>query len=174
MPAPIVLTEYDPDWPQQFARERERIWRAVGQHLLVIEHIGSTSVPGLAAKPVIDILAGLRSLDEAPECVAPLAALGYAYVPEYEAELPERRYFHRLVDGQHTHHLHMAQTDSRFWRVQLLFRDYLRSHPETAQAYAALKWRLAEQYRHDRAAYTDAKSEFILGVLARAEAEGAA
>ena len=169
MSAPILLTEYDPAWPEQFARERERIWQAVGPHLLAIEHIGSTAVPGLAAKPVIDILAAIRSLEEAPTCIAPLAALGYTYVPEYEAELPERRYFHHLAGGQHLHHLHMAQSDSRFWRVQLLFRDYLRAHPETAQAYTALKRRLAEQYRDDRAAYTEAKTEFILGVLALAE-----
>ncbi|MEN6410302.1 MAG: GrpB family protein [Anaerolineaceae bacterium] len=166
----IVVADYDPAWARAFAEEKQRIQTAIGETLTGIEHVGSTAVPGLAAKPVIDLLVGIRSLADAPRCVAPLAALGYRYIPEYEADLPERRYFQRQnAEGEHTHHIHMVEPGSEFWRRHLLFRDYLRAHPETAVEYAALKRALAAQYRSDRAGYTDAKSDFIARVMAQAE-----
>jgi GrpB-like predicted nucleotidyltransferase (UPF0157 family) len=92
------------------------------------------------------------------------------YVPEHEDVFPERRYLHRIVEGQHTHHLHIVEPGSEFYRVQLLFRDHLRAHPQVAAEYAALKVRLAEQYRLDREAYTDSKSAFIQNILQQASA----
>jgi GrpB-like predicted nucleotidyltransferase (UPF0157 family) len=151
-----------------FEEERDRISGAIGRWLAAIEHVGSTSVPGLAAKPIIDIMPGLRSLADAPHIIGPMEALGYEYVPEFEAQLPERRYFRRGIPR--THHVHVVEASSRFWRRHLAFRDWLRAHPGDAAAYAELKRKLATQYGADRAGYTDAKSEFILGIEEKAAA----
>jgi GrpB-like predicted nucleotidyltransferase (UPF0157 family) len=164
--APVIIVPYDSLWPQQFEEEKTRLLADIGAYVLSIEHIGSTAVPGLAAKPVIDILIGVHSLAEAPLFIPPLEARGYEYVPQYEDEMPFRRYLHRKINGEHTHHLHMVEPATRFYKVQLAFRDHLRAHSETRDAYAALKLDLANKYRNDRMAYTDAKSDFILGVLA--------
>ncbi|NMC35162.1 MAG: GrpB family protein [Veillonellaceae bacterium] len=161
----MIIVPYDPHWPHQFEEERLRLLEEIGAYVLSIEHIGSTAVPGLAAKPVIDILIGVRSLQEAPLFIPPLEARGYEYVSQYEDEMPFRRYLHRKVNGEHTHHLHMVEPTTHFYKVQLAFRDYLRTHPETRDAYTTLKINLAEKYHNDRMAYTDAKSDFILGVL---------
>jgi GrpB-like predicted nucleotidyltransferase (UPF0157 family) len=163
--APVIIVPYDPSWPQQFEEEKTRLLAEIGAYVLSIEHIGSTAVPGLAAKPVIDILVGVRSLQEAPFFIPLLEARGYEYVSAYEVEMPFRHYLQLLVNGEHIHHLHMVEPDSRFYRVQLACRDYLRAHPESRDAYARLKYDLAKKYRNDRDAYTDAKSDFILGVL---------
>jgi len=166
---PVEIVPYDPRWPARFTRARRAIMSAIGGYIRVIEHIGSTAVPGLAAKPVIDILIGVRSLEDAAAFLPPLAPLGYTYIPQHEAIFPERRYLHRIVNGRHTHHLHIVEPGSDFYRIQLLFRDYLRSHPDAVGQYAELKYRLAEKYRNDREAYTDAKSGFIRDILQRAE-----
>jgi GrpB-like predicted nucleotidyltransferase (UPF0157 family) len=165
---PVRVVDYDPRWPQLYAEEEKRLRAAIGRHLLALEHAGSTSVPGLAAKPTIDILAGVRSLDEAQACIAPLEALGYEYNPEFEDTMPERRYFRLMKDEEHLVHIHMVEITSEFWRTHLLFRDYLRAHPETARAYGELKRALAQQYGPDRDGYTDAKADFIQGVIAAA------
>ena len=169
MSAPVIITLYDPLWVTQYNEEAARIQLEIGEWLAGLEHVGSTAVPGLAAKPVIDILAGLRTLADAPHCIPRLQGLGYRYIPDYELDLPERRYFQKLIDGQHSHHIHMVEVTSDFWRRHLLFRDYLRSHPDDARAYGELKLRLAEQFENDRAAYTDAKGTFINEVMAKAE-----
>ncbi|MEK7247869.1 MAG: GrpB family protein, partial [Chloroflexota bacterium] len=132
---------------------------AIGEWAVAIEHVGSTAVPGLAAKPIIDIMPAIRSLADARHIIAPMEALGYEYVPEFEDDLPERRYFRRGVPR--SHHVHVVETTSTFWRRHLAFRDYLRAHPETAAEYAALKRRLADGYGSDSGGYTNAKTEFI-------------
>jgi len=165
---PIEVLPYDPAWPRRYEAARQDILNAIGSYVTRIEHIGSTAVPGLAAKPVIDILVSVRSLSDAPDFLPPLYPLGYAYQPEHEDVFPQRRYLHRIVNGAHTHHLHIVAAHSEFFRVQLLFRDYLRLHPEAAQRYAELKLRLAQQYRLDREAYTDGKSAFIAEILVQA------
>lgn len=166
---PIEVVPYDPHWPTRFARARRQIQSLIGVYITSIEHIGSTAVPGLAAKPVIDILIGVRHLEDAPEFLPPLATLGYTYIPEHESTFPERRYLHRIVQRRHTHHLHIVEPASEFFRVHILFRNYLRTHPDAAAAYGALKAQLAEQYRCDREAYTEAKSDFIREILRLAE-----
>jgi len=161
---PIEIVDYDTTWPRQFEEEKGRILAAIGRHVAAVEHIGSTAVPGLAAKPIIDILVGLRSLADATNCIDPLKGLGYEYVPQWEAELPERRYFRRVVPRPRTHHIHMVETTSEFWRRQLLFRDYLRAHPEDARAYETLKRHLASRFDVGRH-YAAAKSVFIKTIL---------
>ncbi len=130
----ITIVGYDPKWPELYREELCRILHSIVDLIVAIEHIGSTAVPGLAAKPIIDIIAGVRSLEDAPRCIGPLEAMDYEYVPQYEVYIPERRYFR-----PRTHHLHMVEISSEFWRRHLLFRDFLRSHPDVAQEYAELK-----------------------------------
>ena len=162
---PVEIVPYDPSWPQLFISASREILAAIGDYVAALEHIGSTAVPGLAAKPVIDILVGVKNLEDAPAFLPPLFPLGYHYLPRYEAELPQRRYLERIRAGQHTHHVHIVTLESDFFRTHLLFRDALRADPALAADYAALKIRLAAQYRTDRSAYTDGKSAFIQSVL---------
>lgn len=182
---PIVIADYDPAWARRFEEERAMIVRACCPDAFVrIEHVGSTAVPGLAAKPIIDVMPGVVSLDAFAPNIEKLAALGYEYVQRYEQPLPElndpgmpfRRYFRKDVDGERAFHLHVVQMDSGFWRDHLIFRNYLRTHPDEAQAYADLKRRLASEFNRTMLAqgidinvgYTDHKSEFVASVMARA------
>ena len=165
---PVEIVSYDPRWTALFEEAKREIIAAIGPYVSRVEHVGSTSVAGLAAKPTIDVLIGVHHLAEAPSFLPPLEALGYEYVAKHEAVFPQRRYLRRIVDGRHTHHLHIVEPKSNFFKEHLLFRDYLRSHPEDAARYAALKYELAEKYRGDRDAYTEGKSDFIQGILMKA------
>jgi GrpB-like predicted nucleotidyltransferase (UPF0157 family) len=166
---PIVIADYDPAWAEMYEAERERICEEIGRWVAGIEHVGSTSVPGLAGKAVIDIMPGVRSLADADRCLDGMRRLGYEYVPEFEVDLPGRRYF-RKGHPERKWHVHIVEKGGEFWRRHLVFRDYLRVHPEAAADYAALKRKLADQYPHDSLAYTEAKSEFILGIEEKAAA----
>jgi GrpB-like predicted nucleotidyltransferase (UPF0157 family) len=121
---------------------------------------------------VIDMVAAVTQLDDAKNIIEPLRALGYDYVPEYEVELPERRYFRKGRRGSEgdKYHLHVVELGSEFWHKHLAFRDYLRRHPEAVREYAELKRRLAVKHGTDVDAYTDAKSGFIRGIEAKATA----
>jgi GrpB-like predicted nucleotidyltransferase (UPF0157 family) len=164
----VVIVEYDPRWPALYEAERDRILATVGDFVIAIEHIGSTAVPGLGAKPIIDIMPAVRSLADAEKCVEPLAGIGYEYVPEYNELIPERRYFHKGPDDARTAHLHMVEQTSEFWQRHVLFRDWLRTHPEDAQEYYRLKKELAARFGRDREGFTDAKGPFIESIVARA------
>lgn len=166
----VVIAEYNPLWPLLFEEEKTRILDLINPWAERVEHIGSTSVPGLGAKPIIDIMVGLRSLDDAQHCIPLLQAIGYEYVPAHETVMPERRYFHKgLTRFARTHHLHMVETASEFWERHILFRDYLREHEDTARSYYQLKKQLAARFRSDRESYTDAKASFIKEVIERAK-----
>ena len=166
-----VIVEYDPRWPALFEAERARLLATNGALLAAVEHVGSTAVPGLAANPIIDIMGGVRDLGEVTSYVADLGGIGYEYVPQYEVFIPERRYFRKPRTGQgpRTHHLHIVELTSTFWHRQLLFRDYLKTHPVALREYADLKRRLATEYGDDGRGYTDAKRPFIESILRRAE-----
>lgn len=166
---PIEVVPYDAGWCALFEVERERVFTAAGTFIKRVEHIGSTAVPGLAAKPVIDMLIAVTSLADDIRFIPPLEALGYKYIQKHETVFPQRRYLHLIRDNQHIAHLHMVEENSTFFRDQLLFRDYLRTHPETALEYGRLKVELAQRHREDREAYTDGKSAFIQGILALAK-----
>jgi GrpB-like predicted nucleotidyltransferase (UPF0157 family) len=163
----IVIAPYDPAWPEAAAAEAAAILRACEGRVRRVEHVGSTAVPGLGAKPTLDLLGGVRDLADVIACLPALAALGYAYVPEYEAEIPERRYFRKGPVGARTHHLHVVVEDGAFWVDHVLFRDRLRADRSTADAYERLKRDLAARHGADRDAYTRAKTTFIAVVLAR-------
>lgn len=142
--------------------------RAVLATGALVEHIGSTAVPGLCAKPVLDVLVGLERLEEAEHRIGALAALGYVYRPAYEAQLPGRRYFVRAEGSTPRVHLHCVVRDGRLWLQHMAFRAALRQCRHTRDAYAALKRSLARMHADDKQAYTEAKAPFILQVLAQA------
>jgi GrpB-like predicted nucleotidyltransferase (UPF0157 family) len=164
----VVLTPYSPDWPNQFHAIREELLSVFVPTLVNIEHIGSTSVPGLAAKPVIDVLLGARSLEDIESKIKPLNEIGYLYVPKYEREIPMRRYFVKSSATSLRVHLHAVELGSRLWQEHLAFRDRLRTDAHLRSQYQTLKFRLVEEFADDKAAYTDAKSPFIQAVLATA------
>lgn len=167
---PVVVVPYDKVWPSLFEEERVRIERAVGPWVEQIEHIGSTAVPGLAAKPIIDIMVGVGSLEDSPLIVERLAAIGYEYVPELERQMPARRYFRKMHAGRRTHQIHLVErSNAEWWDRHVLFRDHLRAHPGIAEEYARLKCELSERFGQDRAAYTDAKTAFITDIVRRAK-----
>lgn len=161
----IIIENYDPGWPDQFETLRAKIAFALGEIAPAIEHVGSTAVPGLAAKPIIDIDVVLRSFADLPQVISKLAALGY----EHQGDLgvPGREAF-RAPTHDIPHHLYVCDPSGQEYKRHLAFRDYLRLHPEDARAYARLKRQLAETFAGDREAYTQAKSDFIAGILRRA------
>ena len=163
-----MVVPYDPDWPRQFERAATAIRGALGELLVGIEHVGSTAIPGLDAKPIIDLIVYVPAFEDGFACVAPLAALGYESLGEYGIE--GRHYFRRHEDGVSTHHLHMFAKDPAQPRDEIIFRDFLRGHPAVAREYATLKYALAEEHRDRRETYTDAKTDFITDVLRRAAA----
>ena len=164
----IEVVVYDPCWPELYAQEVAGLHEALGASLVALEHIGSTSVPGLAAKPIVDIQAVVRSVADAQNAAPALAALGwdqgvFALDPE------TRLYFKkRSAEGVRTHQLHVYAPDHPAASAHLLFRDYLRAHPEEAALYAALKRELAERFHADRLAYNDAKTAYVKAVVAKA------
>ena len=168
MSTSVVIVAYDPRWPSKYEEEKDRILGAIGDVAVAIEHIGSTAVPGLGAKPIIDIMVAVSRLADAERCIEPLQEIGYEYVPEYNDVIPERRYFHKGPPGAATYHLHMVELTSGFWKGHLLFRDFLRTHPEQARQYYQLKKELAAKFGADRDGYTEAKTSYIESVIAKA------
>lgn len=165
----VEIVEYDPKWATLYSEEEAKILAAIGHLVVAIEHIGSTAVVGLGAKPIIDIMVGVNRLSNAQECLAPLGSLGYDYQPEHEVTMPERRFFGKgkPPEAQH-YHLHMVENGSEFWKRHLAFRDYLRTHPETSRRYCELKKKLASEHGSDREGYTEAKTLFIESIVAEA------
>jgi GrpB-like predicted nucleotidyltransferase (UPF0157 family) len=167
---PVVIVPWRAEWADRFAEMRARVLGLFEPGEAVVEHVGSTSVPGLAAKPIVDMMLGVSRLAEIEKRIPALEADGWEYVARHERVLPERRYFARPVPRPRTHHLHAVEIDSAFWRDHLAFRDHLRAHPGDAAAYAELKRALATRHGRDREAYTEAKTDFVRSVLARAGA----
>jgi GrpB-like predicted nucleotidyltransferase (UPF0157 family) len=162
-PGGIIVADYDPAWAKMYERDRAAIVGALGEMVRGIEHVGSTAVPGLAAKPIIDILLGVDA-DDLDRIIEPLRRIGYEYNPDWEISLPHRRFFRRLLaDGTNSHHLHAVAIGTEFWNRHVRFRDYLRANPSKAEEYAALKREIARQHQGS-IDYTFAKTEFIRSV----------
>lgn len=157
----VHITKHDSRWAAQFVAERDRLFGLLPGRFAAIEHIGSTAVPRLAAKPIIDILAGVGSISEADALLEPLCAHGYVTSAEFNATLSDRRWLMRHANGRRTHHLHLVVFGGSQWTSHLQFRDLLRSDAAVASRYERLKHELAEQHRDDREAYTHAKAAFI-------------
>lgn len=167
----IVVIEYDEAWPGAFREEADLLLRLFEPGVAHIEHIGSTAVPGLGAKPIIDLMLGARELGEIERTIPAIESLGYVYVSRHEAVMPERRFFRKDIGGRRSHHLHAVEVGGTFWRDHLLFRDFLRSHPDVATEYHRLKVGLAARHRWDPEAYMDGKDPFIEDVMESARAE---
>jgi len=168
----VTIVDYDPRWPQMYEEERARIQETIGEYLIDIQHVGSTSIPGLGAKPIIDIMPVIRDISLISYCVQPMATLDYAYFGENG--IPKRHYFRKPADiasQLHTHHVHIVEKGHDQWVMMLLFREYLRLHPESAREYDVLKRELAAQYGSDRVGYTDAKEAFVKSIIRSAVKE---
>jgi GrpB-like predicted nucleotidyltransferase (UPF0157 family) len=163
---PITVVPYDAAWPARFRIECQLIRIALSDLDPQIEHIGSTAVPGLAAKPIIDMLVGVHSLNDFDRHYDRLGVYGYEYIPEYERALPDRRFFKRAVRGVRTHHVHVVAVNGLYWKRYLKFRNTLRTDSWLAARYAELKRRLAARFGLDRDAYTNGKTGFVESVLA--------
>ena len=163
----IVLAPYDASWPMAFERESSTIQRALSDTAITLHHIGSTSIPGITAKPVIDILGVVPAIGDIDAREHQLAAIGYEALGEFGIQ--GRRYFRKTaLDGARTHHLHVFAAGSAAIDRHLDFRDYLRAFPAEASAYAELKQKLAAQFTGED--YSDGKSEFIRAMEQRAVA----
>ena len=162
----VELVPYRPEWKHQYEAEVERLAAIAGDSLHDFEHIGSTAIEGMAAKPVIDLLALVDDGDETGKLIDLLETNGYEYRPG--GDVRGRRFLAKGPRTNRTHYLSLCKRDSDFCREKLAFRDYLRTHPDVAAAYEALKRDLAEQYPADRATYTEQKGEFIEEILKRA------
>ena len=161
----VIVVDYDPAWPARYEKERVRIARALRHVVVAIEHVGSTAVPGLAAKPIIDIMVGVREQADGERCIQPLEAIGYEY--RGEGEIPGWRHFRR--GDPRSHHLHLVEQHSDFWKGHIRFRDLLREDADVARQYGALKRELAVTFRTQRLDYTEAKTPFIEAAMARAQ-----
>jgi GrpB-like predicted nucleotidyltransferase (UPF0157 family) len=164
--ASVRIVPYDPAWPSLFEQERALLQEWLGEWLTgPVEHFGSTAVPGLAAKPVIDIMAGVGSLHASQPAIVAAGGLGYVYYP-YRPD--DMHWFCKPSAAFRTHHLHLVPFNSRLWIERLAFRDYLRRDPAVADEYANLKVQLAKAFELQREAYTDAKTPFVQRVIALA------
>ena len=166
MPDPVLIAEPDPRWSKKFDEECERLRAVFGDRLRGLEHIGSTSVRGLAAKPVIDILVGLETLAEVLESPKLLEAHGWEFPASINDELFDRRFGKKLENGDRTHHVHIVVFEGDEWKRLVAFRNALRADPELRERYESMKRDLATKYKDERAKYTAAKTDFIAEVLA--------
>jgi len=163
----IVVVPYNPMWLEMFQQEAARLAGVFGDQLLSIHHVGSTAVPGLAAKPIIDIMPIVRDIEQVDSLNEAMIALGYE--PKGELDIPGRRFFVKYNErGERTHHVHAYEADNPEVARHLDFRDYLIAYPNVAAQYAELKQALAKQFRHDRENYTNSKTPFIRDIEQKA------
>ncbi len=160
----VKLTRYSGLWKRRYAQEQQRLETALGHHRYTLEHIGSTAVPGLDAKPIIDMALQIPSLKRLALWIGKLEKAGYTYMGEYG--LPGRHFFTRGTPV--THHLHLVARDCKHWERWLVFRDYLCARPAEAARYNEFKRTLAKKYARNRDAYTKAKTPFINRLLVAA------
>lgn len=163
----IIVKTYDSNWPVLFEKEKESLLKVLPK--AAIEHIGSTAVPGLSAKPVIDIMASVQNLNEVNLLINLLTKQGYSYIPEIELQTPDRRFFQKQIKDGPWYHLSLTAVDSNYWTDHLLFRNYLRKHAEAAKAYEELKTRLAEKHVTDFDKYNADKAAFIRATIQKAK-----
>jgi len=160
----IIVEPYNPEWPCTFEKLRDFVLPVLADIIVTIEHVGSTSVPGLAAKPIIDMDVVVPTQAEIEPAVQRLATLGYVH--QGDLGVPGREAFVAPADKP-VHHLYVCTEANNEYRRHVLFRDHLRKHPEVAKRYGELKQKLAQIFQNDRVGYTDAKSEFVTEVLKR-------
>ncbi|PEZ50887.1 hypothetical protein CN367_01705 [Priestia megaterium] len=165
----VVIEKYTSNWALSFKEEQKFLRGIMSNKAISIEHIGSTSVKGLGAKPILDIMVGVRNLEEVDDFIEPLGNIGYEHV--FHREFPNRRFFRKGLWRAGTHHLHIYKYESEEWNNNILFRDYLRKYTDIRDQYNQLKLKLAQKYTFDRGAYTEAKAPFITDVIQKAKYE---
>lgn len=165
----IVIEKYTSNWALSFNEEKKLLKDIISDIAISIEHIGSTSVKGLGAKPIVDIMIGVCDLEEIGDFIEPLSNIGYEHV--FHKEFPNRRFFRKGLWRAGTHHLHIYRYESEEWNSNILFRNYLRKHPDVRNQYNQLKIELAQKYSCDRVKYTEAKGPFITDVIQKAKDE---
>lgn len=157
----VRILPYDPQWTQRYEMERMRLLTLFPEAFLALEHVGSTAVPGMAAKPIVDMMGGVRSMKEADALLPALCQNCYSTSAEFNATLTDQRWLMRHASGHRTHHLHLVIHEADEWRRKIAFRNSLRANPDVARRYEELKLKLAEDMGSDREAYTSAKAEFV-------------
>ena len=166
----ISITPYDPEWPKLYETEAASLTQRLPESIIVkLEHFGSTAVPGLSAKPIIDVLVQVSSLEKTREEIVPiLEAQGYDYFWRTDVSPAYAWFIKRDSQGRRTHHIHMVEGDSKLWE-RLYFRDYLRDFPDEAKRYAELKQFLLGKYPRDRFAYTEGKTDYVKVITDKAK-----
>lgn len=157
----VKLVPYHKRWTAAFEREKKRLLARAGGLIVEVRHIGSTAVPGMHAKPIIDMAAGVRNMKDAKKLIKPLAKMGYNFYKKFGQQI----LFAKGPDAKRTHYLHVMKWNGAKWKNDHLFREFLVSHPARAKAYAALKKKLAKRYPDDRERYTSGKKPFIKATL---------
>ena len=163
----VQLVPHTEQWKEFFKLEQEHLQHAIGNYIVAIHHIGSTAIPAIYAKPILDIMAGLHNLHDIEHCIPPLESLNYHY--QGEQEIPGWHFFMKGHNNLKTHHLHVVEWGSDYWVTHILFQEYLCRHPEIAYAYERLKLDLQKKYPYDRQSYTRDKSDFIHAVTEMAQ-----
>lgn len=164
-----IVADYDPEWPVVFEREKKKILDAIGNRVDGIEHVGSTSVPGMRAKPIIDILVAVQDLGIISDFVDPLRLIGYEYRPMNREIIPDTEFFRKGPSGSNTHHMRIVRTGSSLWTDYILFRDYLRTHPQARREYSEFK--IDAYRRYGRKLPLEVKKNFVDSILAEARLE---
>lgn len=159
----IEVVPHNPAWKDIYTAEKTLLLDVFSGLAISIHHIGSTAIPGIKAKPVIDIMIIAQDIEKVDELNPAMIQLGYN--PHGEYGIPGRRYFNKDTEGVRSHHVHSYAPGNPEIEAHLNFRDYLRAHPDEAQAYSQLKETLAAQYRHDSVTYTESKSDFVQRIL---------
>jgi GrpB-like predicted nucleotidyltransferase (UPF0157 family) len=162
----VRIVPYDPAWPERFVQEAARLWQALAGVAVRIDHVGSTAVPGLAAKPIIDIQVSVHALEPLEAYRVPLEALGYLFV--FNPEMPDFHFFGKPPERPRSYHIHVIQAGGPHEQRHLVVRDFLRAHPEVAREYAGLKRAVAEQHPGDRLSYMAGKEAFVVELERRA------
>lgn len=157
----VRLEKYSPEWKMLYEKEEKLLRDSVGEYIIDIQHIGSTSIPDIVAKPIIDIGIAIANFEEWQRLIEPIQNLGYKY--KGENGIPRRHYF--VKGDPRTHHLHILEINSDEWKKHITFRDSLRKNKELADEYTRIKTELAEKFRNDRLAYTEGKTDFVQYVL---------
>ena len=153
----VKLVPHHKQWANAFEQEKKKLLARLGNVIINIEHVGSTAIPGIYAKPIIDMSIGVRRLKDAEKFIKPLDALGYHFYKKFQQQI----LFAKGPDKKRTHYLHAMRYNGAKWKSDLLFRDFLIKNPARAKAYNRLKQRLAKQYPNDREKYTAGKKSFI-------------
>lgn len=163
----VMLVPHDPEWSKLFEQEKQLLVETFGTRIKAVTHIGSTAIPDIPAKPIIDMNVAVESIDDIDDFIQKLPELGYEYIPE--RRFSDRQFFPKGPAEERTHHLNLVEmTSETAWENTLLFRDYLREHEEEREAYRSLKEDLAAKYTNNRDEYTESKGAFIQTVLEKA------